>query len=207
MARRPPECYLTLMPHQVVVIETSDVISRRNPEKPCLYVGVHPVDEIEEEIPDTIPTWASHSEPRARPDLAPASIFNRRSNARERRSSLAKKLRRQGFTVNLCSQVWHLYVIELCPAEGSRDERPAVYVGQTSKSIEARFKQHIDGGLEHFAAGVVTRRGVRLLYEKIPDQTYYSEQDAKAAETRLGLRLEGEGYRVYGPQGMDPQED
>lgn len=109
---------------------------------------------------------------------------------------------RQGYTVNGDKRVWSLYVIGLKRDQRSDDGNPAVYVGQTSKSIEERFKQHLLGGLENKASRVVTRRGDRILHDLIPRSKYFTQSDAQAAETRLGKRLEARGYRVYGPQDM-----
>lgn len=191
------------MPYKIIVIETSDVVARVDPKKPCLYVGIHSSDQIKNGLPDDLKEWVSRANPKPRSDLAPNTVFNRRARAVERRKKLSKSLRRQGFTVNKSRQVWSLYVIELKPDPRVQDKRPAVYVGQTSKAIEERFQQHKIGGYENKASKVVTRRWVELKRSLIPRGKYYTKEDAEAAETRLGKSLEAKGYRVYGPQGMD----
>src|SRR5919106_6801178 len=59
---------------------------------------------------------------------------------------------------------YHVYVIELsdetCPIENRvRPDKPCVYVGQTARSPEERFQQHLAG---YKAARKVRKYGVRL---------------------------------------------
>ena len=191
------------MSYRVVIFETKVKSGQHQEGITSLYVGITRSESHNKTLPEELPNWVRESIPVVRNDLAPKSVFKTRLNARSKKRKLVEKLKRQGFTVNRDKRSWSLYVIELSPMPDSKDDQPAVYVGQTSKTIEERFSQHLKGGFENKASRVVTRRGGKLLHKLIPKQKYYSQADAEAAETRLGNRLQDKGYRVYGPQGMN----
>ena len=100
---------------------------------------------------------------------------------------------------NLAMTEWRyrVYVIQLRATAGPRDYRrlPWLYVGQSSKSPEDRFAQHLRGGL--YASRVVCRHGWRLrpeLYEDLP--SYDSQILALAAERKRAERLRDAGHAV-----------
>ena len=146
------------------------------------------------------------SEPVARFDLAPSTTFHTRKRAKRRRLQTLKRLTRMGHTVygEAYGQrtQYSLYVIELAPAQShTEDALPPLYVGQTSKPIEERFQEHVDGGWT--ASRRVTGRAIRLRTDLIPNTNlYYFREDAERAETQLGIELQQLGHRVYGPQNM-----
>lgn len=196
------------MPHQVVVLELDDVVPRRDASKPNLFVGIvdaslETLDEISAAI-----TGAQHSEWIAgqvrslRDDLTPATRFQTRKRAKKRKGELANKLSGQGFTVNRDTTVFRLYVIELNPEGVSDVGRGYVYVGETSKSIEERFHQHISDARDRnggrIASKVVYRRGLHLLTGLIPNRVYFTRDASREAEARLAEKLVRRGYRVEG---------
>ena len=97
-----------------------------------------------------------------------------------------------------------VYVIELkgdvcsrsnCPAR-SRG-KPHVYVGETKKTPEERFAEHLAGGFT--SSPKVEKHGIRLrprLYRNWGP--YATREDAKAAEKQLFDRLKRKGFCVYG---------
>ncbi len=102
---------------------------------------------------------------------------------------------------------FNVYVIELDP-EVQKSGRfrkanprmnrmfPCFYVGQTAKSPEARFSQHIKGG--RLSNSFVRRYGRRLrpeLYRKynpIP-----TRKDALELEKYIAVKLRADGYGVW----------
>ena len=95
-------------------------------------------------------------------------------------------------------QLYHVYVIELSDNAGPRvnPQKPCVYVGQTAKSLEERFLEHLRG---YRASRKVRRHGVRLrprLYARLnPIQT---RPEAEHIERRLAARLRRRGFTVFG---------
>jgi hypothetical protein len=101
---------------------------------------------------------------------------------------------------------YRVYVIELRPevmgkkrvagknAE-RREDKPCVYVGQTAKTPEQRFEQHVNGKR---ASRIVREFGVGLkprLYRNWGP--YATRAEAEAAEKRLAEKLRGRGYVVW----------
>jgi predicted GIY-YIG superfamily endonuclease len=90
---------------------------------------------------------------------------------------------------------YNVYVIELDDSlrEG---EKPAVYVGETSRTPEERFEQHKSG---YKSSKWVRRYAVRLRPRLYRSYNPISTRDeAKALEKRLGKKLESRGYTVFG---------
>jgi GIY-YIG catalytic domain len=95
-------------------------------------------------------------------------------------------------------QRYYVYVIELDDAAGqrTRPDLPVVYVGQSSRMPEERFRQHLAG---HKASRWVRKHGLRLrprLYRShnpLPTQAA-----ALAMEKELARRLRKRGYVVRG---------
>jgi hypothetical protein len=184
--------------YKIVVFELDDVVARRNPEKPNLYMGISTteVDDINEMI-EIAPAWVRGRHLCLRPDLAPTTKFATKQRAAERMKVLRARLMARGFTVNKNhGEIFRLYVIELQPLGDENIGICEVYVGETSKPIEARFQQHKQGG--DFAVRRVTERGTRLRHDLIPMQIYFSREASRAAEARLAERLRLRGFKVHG---------
>jgi hypothetical protein len=184
--------------YQIVVVELDDVVARRHPSKPNLYVGIASADGggIDEVIQGA-PAWVRGSNLSLRPDLAPTTRFATKQRATEKKKALAARLMASGFTVNRNhGEIFRLYVIELQSLDEDTPAVSEVYVGETSKSIEARFEQHKQGG--EFAVRRVTERGTRLRHDLIPKQLYFSRDASRAAEARLAEKLRFRGFKVHG---------
>lgn len=110
--------------------------------------------------------------------------------------SLVETLSRRGHTVNRSNTAYRLYVIELEPNPERDGESGAVYVGETVKSREDRFAEHMAGGKR--SSRHVSERGIKLCPDLTPRQEYYTREASREAEARLAERLRGKGYAVYG---------
>jgi hypothetical protein len=187
----------------VMVVELDDTIPRRDPAKPNLYVAVT-AQEPEKRYRDLEtgrgPKWLQGRLVRLREDLTSGPFILREEAAAERDAAIGC-LRGEGFTVNRGAGVWTVYVIELDPKGTKNPGQGFVYVGQTSKSAEERFKEHTKGKRNKrgpLFSPVVKKWGLRLRMDLAPDTRYFDRKSAEAAEKRWAAKLKAEGYRVAG---------
>ena len=103
---------------------------------------------------------------------------------------------REGRAPAVGPAAYHVYVIGLDDSQRREGDRGAVYVGQSVRTPEERFAQHLAG---HRAARVVNRHGRHLrkrLYQR------YNPLGTRAAaeqkERELAADLGERGYTVYG---------
>ncbi len=191
------------MPHRIIVVEATDGVSEVAPGIPCLFVSIRGYTGTPAPgLPTRLPDWVKDASPVLRTDLMPRQTFADKERAKNKKRTLVRQLVRKGWFVNMRRSSYSLYVIELSPTSRHPEDAPvALYVGQTSKPIEERFREHMEGGKR--ASRKVFRRGIRLRPDLILDrQNYYFQDDAIRAETRLGIRLQKRGHRIYGPQNM-----
>ena len=76
-----------------------------------------------------------------------------------------------------------------------REDKPCLYVGQTAKTPEERFAQHLDGIK---ASRIVKEYGVRLrprLYANVGP--FETRAESERAETRLAEKLRRRGFAVW----------
>ena len=99
-----------------------------------------------------------------------------------------------------------MYVIELRPeaierkkVAGAnperREDKPCLYVGQTARTPEERFAQHLDGVK---SSRIVKEYGVRLrprLYANVGP--FETRADSERAETKLAEKLRRRGFAVW----------
>lgn len=107
----------------------------------------------------------------------------------------------EGYTVNRNTQVWTVYVVELDGSAVSNPGKGYVYVGETSRTPEERFKQHRDGARNKHGrlyAGVVKQYGVRLRPDLAPRKKYFDQASAKRGEKEHFELLKSKGYNVKG---------
>jgi predicted GIY-YIG superfamily endonuclease len=187
----------------VLVVELDDVVPRRDPDKPNLYVGL----TIEEPAVRYVrlkkghgPAWLQGHLVGLRDDLVSGPFLSRDDAKRECRIAI-RCLRSEGYTVNRDTRVWTVYVIELDP-KGCRDPgKGYVYVGETSKTPEARYKEHLKGKRSkrgRLYSRSVRKYGRRLRMDLAPKFRYYDAASSKAAEKRWARKLTDEGYKVAG---------
>src|SRR5512136_1015980 len=131
----------------VLVAELDDAVPRRDPDKPNLYVGLTieaPVVRYERLKLGYGPDWLQGHLVGLRDDLVSGPFLSQDEARRELRMAI-RCLRNEGYTVNRDTRVWTVYVIELDP-KGCKDPgKGFVYVGETSKTPEERYKEHIKG--------------------------------------------------------------
>ena len=189
------------MPHRIIVVEATDGVPGVAPDIPCLFVSIRGYTGTPAPgLPTKLPDWVKAASPVLRTDLMPRQTFADKERAKNKKRALVRQLVRKGWFVNVKRHTYSLYVIELSPT-GRHPEDVPLYVGQTSKPIEERFREHMEGGKR--ASRRVFRRGICLRPDLILDrQNYYLQDDSIRAETRLGIRLQKRGHRIYGPQNM-----
>jgi GIY-YIG catalytic domain len=189
--------------HWVIVVELDDVVPRRDPGKPNLYVGLTveaPTIRYERLKIGYGPDWLGRHLVRLRDDLVSGPILRAVDARRELRVAI-RCLKGEGYTVNRDPRVWTVYVIELDPT-GSKDPgKGFVYVGETSKPPEERFKEHLKGKRNkrgRLYSRVVRKHGRGLRPDLAPENKYFDAASSKAAEKRWARKMKDEGYKVVG---------
>ena len=187
----------------VIVVELDDVVPRRDPGKPNLYVALtieEPATRHERLKRGCGPAWLQGHLVRLRDDLVSGPFVRRDDTKRECRIAI-RCLKNEGYTVNRDTKVWTVYVIELDP-KGCKDPgKGFVYVGETSKIPEERYKEHIKGKRNkrgRLYAPSVRKYGKCLRMDLAPEIRYFDGASSKAAEKRWARKLKDEGYKVVG---------
>ena len=194
----------TQQEYWLIVIELDDVVPRRDPRKPNLYVAktLSPPEERFAAIQRSKKShWYTEHVIRLRADLANSRPYKSNEDAKQALAKLTRKLTSEGFTVNRNTQVWTVYVIELDKTAVSNPGKGYVYVGETSRTPEERFKQHLDGARNKHGrlyAGVVKQHGVKLRPDLAPRKKYFDQASAKRAEREHFELLKSKGYNVKG---------
>ena len=211
-------------PQWLCVVEVNDRAGpRRSPLYPQLKVfktSTLPGPELEQRLARK-GVYMQGDYVAVRSDLMPpADAFGGRDNPavvpagkkalEETYITLRSDLEAAGCTVNRRdSAVYRLYVCGLekgCIARGKGASCGDLYVGQTSKTIEARLQEHRTGhdgsGRERFRSNKYVRKhfeGLResLVPSRFPEALFCLEH-ALRAESLLRLWLERAGYTVEG---------
>jgi hypothetical protein len=188
----------------LIVIELDDVVDRRDPRKPNLYVTktVTPPEERFATIQRSKKKhWYTEHVIRLRTDLVNTRTHTSSEDAQQALAKLRRKLSSEGYTVNRNTQVWTVYVIELDKAAVTNPGKGYVYVGETSRTPEERFQQHREGARNKFGrlyAGVVKQHGVRLRPDLAPRKKYFDQASAKRGEKEHFELLKSRGFNVKG---------
>lgn len=193
--------------YRIVVIELDDVVPRRNPKLPNLYVGLttrEPEDKFSAVLRKPSPSWLEGHIKTLRTDLCSWLTTSDLAVAKEALSAVISILKAQGFTVNRSTSVWTVYVIELDNNDVPNGEKGYFYVGETSKTPEVRFQEHRNNsvggknGRTRLASRVVFKRGKRLRMDLAPKEIYFSSAASKAAEAAWAEKLRKKGFLVEG---------
>lgn len=194
-----------LVPSGVIVVELDDVVPRRHPDLPNLYVAStrSPIEERFQVLErGTGPEWMRGHIIRLRSDLSIPTTDQEPARARALRRTTAADLRRQGYTVNRDTYIWCVYVIELDVAAVKDPGRGVVYVGETRRTPEERFAQHMTKARgaqsQRLFSPVVARHGKKLRMDLAPGVVLYDAQSAKKAEAEWAEHLRSLGYVVKG---------
>ena len=192
-------------PHWIVAVELDDVVERRNPLRPNLYLEVTrtpPVPRFDQIKRSKRKTWYLGCVQKLREDLTPKSAFPDRESAIVAMKLLRGKLDEDGYTVNRNTRVWQVYVLELDSSEVKNLGEGHVYVGETSLSLETRIQQH-RGELLSKKGKSLSARAIKVpiigsIPKLAPQQFYYSKSQATRAEAELAQNLRDKNYVVFG---------
>ena len=192
----------------IVVIEL-DGSFKKCTDKPHLYVtftSKEPKQLLEYLQAGNGPKWIRGRAVSLLPKLVPGFKPTRSTKvAKHRVRELVASLKSLGYAVNQDSTVYTIYVIDLdidkpTMLKNIGRRRRAVYVGQTSKTPEARYLQHKkqDGSKKNLSSRAVFQRGIGLNYGLMPLKNVYTKNAALRLEAELSLKLHNRGYRVFG---------
>lgn len=188
----------------LMVIELDDVVPRRDPRKPNLYVtktATPPERRLEIIKRNKRPHWYTKHVLRLRKDLSSSTKYKSSEAAELACSNLKKKLSSEGYTVNRNTRIWTVYVIELNANAVPNPGEGYVYVGETSRTPEERFKQHLQGARNkkgRLYSPVVKRHGVKLRPDLAPRKRYFDQASSKRAEKEHFELLKSKGFNVKG---------
>jgi hypothetical protein len=187
----------------VLVVELDDVVPRRHPDLPDLYVGLtveEPAIRYKRLEKGKGPAWLRGHLVCLREDLTSGPFLLREEAMAECRAAV-RCLKQEGYTVNRDDKAWTVYVIELDPKGRTDPDKGFVYVGETSKSPEERFKEHVKGKRNKrgpLFSPVVRKFGRCLRMDLAPETKYFDQAASKAAEKRWAAKLKADGYKVAG---------
>ncbi len=194
-----------LVPSGVIVVELDDVVPRRHPDLPNLYVAStrSPIRTRFEQLQrGKGPAWIQGHIVRLRSALSVDTQPLGPAQARAVRRDTIQNLKIKGFTVNCDTYVWSVYVIELDPAADKKPGEGVVYVGETSLTPQERFIQHTSKARgkknRRLASPVVAKHGKALRMDLAPSGKLYDKQSAKRAEAEWAEHLRSLGYVVKG---------
>jgi hypothetical protein len=193
-----------IIKYQLMVVELYDVVARRDPKKPNLFVAKTistPEARFMAIKNSKKPSWYTKDIKQLRPDLAPPTIFHSKKRADTAYKKLVKELGKQRFTVNKDTRVWSVYVIEINTAAIPNPGKGVLYVGETSKTPEERCKIHNDGVKNKrgplYSKFVFKHKG-KLRPDLAPKLKYFSQKCSKKAEKEHFNLLKAKGYIVEG---------
>lgn len=154
------------------------------------------------------PKWMQGHAKRLRPDLIPNFKPTRKKEVADSRvENLKTDLARKGFAINGDAKTWRVYVLDVDadvapPIKNRGKLNKVVYVGQTSKEIEIRLKEHRGEALGKSGRYLGSRRtkGRNPTINKslTPKRKCFSQMDAEKFETDYSHKLKRAGYRVLG---------
>ena len=190
--------------YRIIVIELDDVVPRKDPSKPNLYVAKTvsvPEDRFESIKKSKKKHWYSDHCIRLRTDLVKSKPFMSREDAHTAYLKLVKKLNSEGYTVNRNNQFWSVYVVELDATAVTNPGKGYVYVGETSRTPEERFEQHRSGARNKHGrlySNVVRKHGIKLRPDLAPNERFFDKESSKRGEKKHYEYLKSLGYNVKG---------
>ena len=190
--------------YSLLVLELSDVVARRTQTKPNLYVSISIVpsgERYEQLLRGRGPDWLRKNISCFREDLSCSNFTTSYEDAKKIAASKISLLRAQGFTVNRNTDLWTVYVIELDPRAVKNPGLGYVYVGETKKTPEQRFDEHISKATNNrtrLFSSVVARHGIRLRMDLAPKSPIFDRDASRQAESEWAEYLRSIGYTVAG---------
>ena len=192
----------------IVVVELDKSLKRCS-DKPHLYVtftSKDPGDFLEYLQAGNGPKWIGGRVVSLLPKLVPGFKPTRSVSVAKRRvKELCASLKAKGYAVNQDSEVYAVYVVDLDIDKPTKlknigKKKKALYVGQTTKTPEARYLQHKkqDGASRNLSSRVVFQRGIGLNYGLMPSKKVFTKDAALNLEAEISIKLHNRGYRVFG---------
>lgn len=188
----------------ILVAELEDVVPRRVSSLPNLYVGITTMElsqRFEVLNKGGGPSWLKNNLKHLRYDLSIAPESQDYDFVKKLKKELTNSLKSTGYTVNRNTDLWTVYVIEL-DRNATRDPgRGYVYVGETKKTPEERFLEHLnraENGKTKLYASVVANHGQRLRMDLAPEGQYLDSASSKQAEKEWAIHLRSLGFKVKG---------
>lgn len=206
-------------PRFVIAVELDDNAKTCVPGKPHLYVTVsqlEPTQFLNSLLSPTGKLKLPGKPVRLREDLIPKYKPSRESSVITRRLAETKRtLRQRGYAVNGDYKVWSVYVLDLDPDNPTPivdrgRKNHVVYVGQTSKEIETRLKEHrgeaFGKGGRYLGSRRTKGRSPTINKPLTPKKKFFSQLDAEKYEVEYSHKLKKAGYRVLGDGLTDPKK-
>jgi hypothetical protein len=188
----------------LIVVELDDVVPRRRPKKPNLYVAKtlsSPEIRFEQLLRAKKTKWFHGHLRRLRTELSMTLRTSDPNEAQKRLKELVRRLALEGYTVNQSNATWTVYVVELAETASKGHGKGHVYVGQTSLTPEERFEKHMSKARNskgRLYSNHVANHGRRLRMNLAPKTFYLDQATAKKAEAEWGDHLRNLGYDVKG---------
>lgn len=218
MAKRHTKVPRKNPPQNLVVIELTEG-ERRVPDRPHLYVLR--TQRTPEAVLNTVkegngPKWIVGTAKKLRSDLIPKYRTTRKLKVAELRVRRLKvDLAQRGFAINGDAKTWRVYVLDvdadITPSIRNRGRKNhVVYVGQTSKKIETRLREHRGEAFGNSGKYLGSRRtkgrNPRINKSLTPKKKCFTQLDAEKFEVEYSHKLEKAGYRVLGDGLTDPKK-
>lgn len=190
----------------MIVVELDDIQPRNESDLPNLLTVIT-VSTPEERFERLLsgkrtPTWAIGHIVTLRNDLSIQKRYPSIQRAKKAERRLVKRLLRQGFIVNNMSPHRRVYVIELDHSHLKDPGNGFLYVGETSKTPEERFQQHMTGARaengHNISSRWVRKYGKRLRPDLAPTGFFLTTSESETAEANCRIALEQAGYIVKG---------
>jgi len=193
-----------ILQYGILVAELKDVVPRRNSSLPNLYVGITTMNLLERfehlEKGKGSP-WLKNNLTSLREDLSIEPGMKYHDEARKSKKQLVDSLKSEGYTVNRNTDIWTVYVIELHSSAIKDPGEGYVYVGESRKTPEQRFSEHISrarNGKTKLYSSVVANRWKQLRMDLAPGVQCFDELSSKKAEAEWAEHLRSLGYKVEG---------
>jgi hypothetical protein len=189
--------------YRVLVVTTSDIAKRRKKNMPRLLVEitVEPPRRRLTHLKKHKERWYSGMIVGIDRALTPRTTYGSLEEARLAKKELSAELSAAGYTVNCNFSTWRVYVIQLKPSV-TKDKYPGYfYVGETSKPVEERIRQHRDTAPRvgfSLHSRKAHRHFLRPREDLRPRTVLYSKADSLKLEHETIRRLRAEGYFVIG---------
>jgi len=195
------------VPKRVVTLLVGDVVPRRNPELPVVFVtdSTQADDAVVLRRAKGRKSFLRASATGILAEGTSREFTDDAGALGQERADVRRRLSEAGYTVNPSEgRTFRIYVIETDNSRTGAPGRPWVYVGMTSKTADERVSEHL--------RGVPNRRGAgwRQFIHRNPSleparNTFHSVTDAETEETLWGNELIRCGFYVTGPRNLDKQ--